>query len=329
MTTQINTTQKTFSGLLAGLLPGQLQARGLLDVVALFPAEGRADNAQYVSPLQHLKLVRVVSYGTLILRNEAQAGMLVAPMHIGFFQAGAQNHATSRTLILEAKETLTVDTCFCIQAAQGGFLKEAQQRFIILPLGLRKEALLKRTGKEFSRLWSDIDTYNRSYGIVRGGHLERFLRPYFARLQPFRHTFEMLPQQVGAAYFVAGNLVGVEVMPNAACWEDVGPILNIYSYGPAVLLAERQQFQQKRHALNLAALSDLNDLAHRLEEARAQDEAERISQIGELAAAPWKRAGDGSKQRLLVEYLQHQDWVGQLVRHGNNIVYLSVFRDLK
>jgi len=144
-----------FPGLLADVRPGQIQSWGLLDVVALFSAEQRPDYSRFVSPLQHLKLVRVPSYGTLILENEAKSGTLIAPMHIGFFQTGAQNHATSRVLLLEAGETLTASDCFCIQASQGGLLKEAQQRFIILPLSLRKAALSKRGKDGYSRLWHD------------------------------------------------------------------------------------------------------------------------------------------------------------------------------
>src|SRR5713226_2670941 len=120
-----STTEKTpFQGLLAGLQAGQLQAWGLLDVLPLFPAGKRGEHTQFVSPLEHLKIVQVPSYGTLILQNTAQHGTVIAPMHIGFFQTGAQNHATSRVLILDAGKTLTANDCFCIQAAQGGLLKE-------------------------------------------------------------------------------------------------------------------------------------------------------------------------------------------------------------
>jgi len=44
---------------------------------------------------------------------------LNVPMHVGFFQPGAQNHATSRALVLNAGETMEVNDCFCVPAAQG------------------------------------------------------------------------------------------------------------------------------------------------------------------------------------------------------------------
>jgi hypothetical protein len=161
MTMHSKESTLTFTGLLSDMVPGHLQSWGLLDVVTLFAAPERPDYAQFVTPLEHLKLVQVPAYGTLILHNTAKDGLLIAPMHIGFFQAGAQNHATSRVLILGAGETLRVEDCFCIQQTQGGLLKEAQQRFIILPLSLRKIALAKRNEKGFSRLWGRYRPYSQ------------------------------------------------------------------------------------------------------------------------------------------------------------------------
>jgi hypothetical protein len=326
MTIQDATTKPALPGLLSDIRPGQIQSWGLLDAVALFSTEARPDYAGFVSPLQHLKLVRVPTYGTLILENGAKSGTVIAPMHIGFFQEGAQNHATSRVLLLDAEETLTVTDCFCIQASQGGLLKEAQQRFIILPLSLRKAALSKRGENGYSRLWEDIDLHNRRYGIARGGHLERFLRPYFHRIMLFRHAFELLPQQVGAAYFVAGNLVGVEVTPNAAYWSDVGPILNIYCYGTAALLGARHQLKPERQALDIEGLTNIDDLAHRLEDARQLETMERINLIEALSNLDWNRSD--KKHGLHVVNLEQGEWVGQMVKDGANMLYLSLFRDV-
>lgn len=326
--TQSTIEQKTLHGLLSDVRPGQTQSWGLLDVVTLVPTETRPDYTHFVSPLQNLKLVRVPTYGTLILENEAKDGTIIAPMHIGFFQAGAQNHATSRVLILHPGKELTALDCFCIQASQGGLLQEAQQRFIILPLGLRNAALKKQGEDGFSRLWGDIDSYNRRYGIARGGHLERFLRPYFHRLMLFRHTFELVPQQVGAAYFVAGNLVGIEVTPNAAYWADVGPILNIYCYGSAALLAERHQLKPQRHTLDIEGLKGLDDLAARLADARQRDALEQIDLIEATSALNWQESEEKGANGLRVVDLAQGEWAGQMVKDGSNVAYLSLFRDV-
>jgi hypothetical protein len=326
---QQNTAFATsFQGLLAGLTPGQLQSWGLLEVLPLFLNGSRKSKTHFASPSEHLKLVRVATYGTIVLKNEAKQDSLIVPMHIGFFQAGAQNHATSRALVLEAGEELTITDAFCIQASQGGFLQEAQQRFIMLPLGLRKEALAQRGKTGYARLWPGIDVYNRRYGIARGGHLERFLRPYFHRLMRFRHAIELLPGQVGAAYFVAGDLVGVEVGPDARYWQDVGPVLNIYSYGAAALLGERHRLQPQRQVVDLQGIESLDVLASRLAEARQQETSERVDLVYALSGLAWQQTAGEQRVGLQVVDLEQGEWVGQAVQDGDEKLYLSVFRDL-
>jgi len=317
-----------FSGLLSGLVAGPVQAWGRLEVVGLFRADGRADRRRYASPVESLKLVRVPRYGTMVLHNTSTDGLTIVPMHVGFFQAGAQNHATSRVLILAAGETLEADDCFCIQQAQGGLLKEAQQRFLVLPLGLRAAALEKRGKNDFSRLWTDIDGYTRRFGVARGGHLERFLRPYFARLMPFRHAFETLPGQAGAAYFVAGRLVGVELAPTVAVWRDLAPILNIYCYGPAALLAEQGDYPIGRPGLDLDGLMDLDDLADRLDRSRRQHAVVRSEAIGALANADWSCHDESVRDGLTIRTIGWDSWAGQVVLDGPRTNYLSIFRDL-
>ncbi|HEY4389494.1 MAG TPA: hypothetical protein VGN34_34065, partial [Ktedonobacteraceae bacterium] len=305
---QLKQTQSDFTGLLAGLMPGQLQTWGQLAMLPLLSASERTSGSRFVSPLEHLKLVRVSAYGSMILHNTAQHGLLIAPMHIGFFQPGAQNHATSRIIVLGKNETLTADDCFCIQASQGGYLKEAQQRFIILPLNLRTQALTLRGENSFSRLWDSIEQFNRRHGIKRGGHLERFLRPNFPRLVRFRHVLETVPEQVGAAYFVAGRLVGIEVAPDAACWQDVAPILTIYCYGAAALLAEQLNLQAPHEPVQLADITDLANLAQRLTEARGREQETHLQMVRERADASWDSALQAETQGLRIVTLSQDAW---------------------
>jgi hypothetical protein len=317
-----------FSGLLSGLVAGPVQTWGRLEVVGLFRANGRAERSRYNSPLDSLKLVRVPHYGTMVLQSTATEGLTIVPMHVGFFQEGAQNHATSQVLIVAAGETLEADDCFCIQQAQGGLLKEAQQRFLVLPLGLRAAALENRGKRGYSRLWSDIEAYTRRFGVARGGHLERFLRPCFARLMPFRHAFETLPGQVGAGYFVAGRPVGVEVAPNAAVWRDLAPVLNIYCYGPTALLAEQGDYPIGRPALDVDGLTGLDDLADRLARSRRQHAVLRSEALGALAGAEWSSHDESVRHGLTIRTIGWGSWAGQVVLDGSHVNYLSVFRDL-
>jgi hypothetical protein len=320
--------ERGFTGLLSGLVAGPVQAWGRLEVVGLFRVDGRPGRHTYVSPVESLKLAHVPHYGTMVLHSTAADGLTIVPMHVGFFQEGAQNHATSRVLILRSGETVEANDCFCIQQAQGGLLKEAQQRFLVLPLGLRAAALKKRGENDFSRLWVDIDGYTRRFGVARGGHLERFLRPYFARLLPFRHAFETVASQVGAAYFVAGQLVGVEVAPTSAIWRDLAPILNIYCYGPAALLAEQEGHPIGWPGVDLDGLTDLDDLADRLVRSRRQHAILRSEALGALADAGWSCQDESVCHGLSIRTIGWESWAGQVVLDGQDTDYLSIFRDL-
>jgi hypothetical protein len=231
-------------------------------------------------------------------------------------------------LVLGAGEEFEANDCFCIQQAQGGLLQEAQQRFLVLPLGLRTTALQKRGTSDFARLWGDIDAYTRRFGIARGGHLERFLRPYFARLMPFRHAFETVPDQVGAAYFVAGRPVGIELAPTAGCWRDLAPILGIYGYGPTALRAEQEGFPVGRSVPDLDGLTNLDDLAARLDRSRQQHAVVRSEAIGALAGADWGVEDEEGRHGLTIRTIGWESWAGQVVLDGSDTLYLSVFRDL-
>ncbi|MGO8747477.1 MAG: ARPP-1 family domain-containing protein [Thermoguttaceae bacterium] len=321
---------QTLDGLLTGLEAGPVLSWGLLEVVALrlTSVEDLAARQQFATPEEHLKLAQVPTYGTVVLRNTSPDQRLIVPMHIGFFQPGAQNHATSRALALEAGETLPVNDCFCIQAHQGGLLQEAQQRFVMLPLGLRQNALAKRGTQGFSWLWADIDGYTRQYGLATGGHLERFLRPNFDQLLPLRHALEPVPGQVGAAYFVAGRLAGVEVVPNETYWQELSPILAIYCYGPEALRAERRGYQRVSEPLDLGSLLGLDDLAHRLRDVRAREARQRTDIVNELATLAFDQQVDEDRHGLRVATFGLSPWLGQAVRDGRQVVYASVFRDV-
>lgn len=328
--TNVQVSPRTFGGLLTGLEAGPVLSWGLLDVVSLrvSPGTDLGMRERFATPEEDLKLVEVPTYGTVILRNTSKDDRLLVPMHIGFFQPGAQNHATSRVLVLEAGETLQVKDCFCIQAAQGGLLKEAQQRFLMLPLSLRHAALAKRHTEGYSRLWGDIDGYTRHHGLATGGHLERVLRPNFARLLPLRHAIETVEGQVGAAYFVAGRLAGIEVAPHETYWQQLSPVSAMYCYGPAALLAERRGYNRVTEPLDLDGLTDLDDLAGRLRDVRAREANGRTDIVQDLATLFFDQQVDEDRHGLRVITLSDKPWVGQVVRDGRQIVYASLFRDV-
>ena len=322
---QLNPAEQVrLQGLLAGFnLSGLLSRRGM-EIVGLKRHE---TVAKVASPVEHLKLIKVPSYGTMVLRNECEDLPMIVPMHIGFFQHGAQNHATSRALVFGPGEERTIKDGFCVQAAQGGLLKSAEQRFLMLPNGLRAAALKKRNTEEYDRLWADIDSHNRAYGVAKGGHLERFLRPNFHRLLPMRHGFEMEQGQTGGAYFVRNQLVGIEIAPSESYFADVFPILSIYCFGPEVLAAEREGLKDHGFRANLDSLTGLDDLRRRMNDSRKQHLDARSNTIEVLSGKKWRSKKCEHRKGFSVSTIETEGWIGQAVKQGDQLVYLSIFRD--
>jgi hypothetical protein len=148
-------------------------------------------------------------------------------------------------------------------------------------------------------------------------------------LQPFRHGLEMLPGQVGAAYFIAGRLAGVEAAPNPAYWQDLAPVLAIYGYGPAAVRALDSGLAEPLPCLDVDGLANVDGLAARLETARRRQQdllCKQVRQEVDALEAGW--TADEVRHGLRVHTLLAERWAGQVVREQDDLVYLSLFADV-
>jgi hypothetical protein len=94
------------------------------------------------------------------------------------------------------------------------------------------------------------------------------------------------------------------------------------------LLAERHQLKTARNVVNLDGLVDLDDLKQRLAEKRLQEESARIDLTRATSNLAWNYTADNESQGLRTVSLEQGEWAGQIVKHGENTVYMSVFRDV-
>jgi len=121
---------------LSGYRFGMPQQSGVLTVLPIF---GGPERAEFVSPLQGLKLSRVDGYGNMEIANTASQGVAIVPLHIRYIQDGAQNHALCRSAFIGAGQKRMFRDACCVQESQGGYLEGRQQWFFILPLHLRTD----------------------------------------------------------------------------------------------------------------------------------------------------------------------------------------------
>ena len=181
-------------------------------------------------PRTGLRLGDVRTYGTLEVHNRAD-GLAIVPLHIGWIQKGAQNHALCRSTFVGPGASVVVEDACCVQAGQGGYLEEADQWFFVLPAGLRETALGLRGTKSFGKLWGAISAFNARFGEKSRGHLEDLIGKGRAKLTRYRSRFELVPGQTGALFFLNGRLVGVEIAPSAGYFAEVWPALVCFAYG--------------------------------------------------------------------------------------------------
>ena len=316
---------------LAGHRLGTPQRAGALTMV---PISGPAYPG-VVPPRTGLKLTRVTGYGRVELRNGAAHGVAIVPLHMGYIQDAAQNHALCRSAFLGAGQTLLFEDACCVQEGQHGFLAERDQWFFILPLELRARALDLRGRSDYAKLWDDIAALNRRYGLPRRGHLEQILSRRRSVLTQYQNRLEPQPGQLGALFFLHGRFAGLELAPDPRYFAEVWPPLVCFAYGVAAW--------HTADALtpHIAPGADTDSAAARqpepfdardLRELRAElhrDRAERIAEIADwLAATPTGPIDLQEEERYLnlrLSTVTGPHLAGQVVTDGDRAVYASLF----
>lgn len=302
---------------LAGFRLGVPQRAGVLTVVPVFgPAYPGV-----VSPAAGVKLARVDGYGTVVLRNPGGDGVAIVPLHLGYVQDGAQNHALCRSAFLAAGQELRFTDACCVQESVGGYLGERDQWFFTLPLELRATALALRGENNYAKLWAAISELNRSYGLPGRGHLESILARKRSVLTQFRSRLELVAGQLGALFFLGSTLVGAEIAPSPAYFADVWPALVCFAYGPAAMRRE----PAVEAAAEPYAVSTLDGLVA----ARTAEVAGRAAEVrGWIDAADWSAPAAVEEERYLHMRLCTVDGervAGQVVLADDRPVYASLF----
>jgi hypothetical protein len=302
---------------LAGFRLGVPQRAGVLTMVPVFGP----GYPGVLSPRDGVKLARVDGYGTVVLRNPGSDGVAIVPLHIGYVQDGAQNHALCRSAFLAAGQELRFADACCVQETVGGYLGERDQWFFTLPVELRPAALELRGQSDYSKLWPAIRTLNRGYGLPGRGHLESILARKRSVLTQFRTRLELVAGQLGALFFLGSRLVGAEIAPSPAFFADVWPALVCFAYGPAAMRRE----PSAEVAAEPFAASTLDELGA----ARFALAASRLGEVrGWIDAANWTAPTVVEEDRYLHLRLCTVDGervAGQVVLADERPVYASLF----
>jgi hypothetical protein len=304
---------------LTGLRLGEPQRSGTLTVVPVFGP----GYPGITPPRSGVKLARVDGYGRVVLSNGGHDGVAIVPLHIGYIQDGAQNHALCRSGFLAPGQELLFPDAACVQETQGGYLRERDQWFFVLPVELRAKALELRGVPSYSKLWNDIAAFNRRYQLPARGHLEQVLSRKRGVLNQYQSRIELQPGQLGALFFLAGRLAGMEIAPDPRYFAEVWMALVCFAYGPAAWRTDAPAAPGPPLAV---------DAAGGLAGVRAALSSRRASVADEVAAwlaeANWQDAQLTEEERYLdlrLSTVHGAEMAGQVVTDGDRLVYASLF----
>lgn len=263
----------------------------------------------------------------MVLENQSQLPTIV-PLHLGYFQNAAQNHAMCVSALIEAGKSKEFKDACCIQASQGGYIHEADERFIILPQPLRDKAFALRGKQDYSKLWGDISTFNNHLGLKQRGHLDELKRAHQPELLRTVYHLEPYPEQTGALFLCNNTLMGIELAPNIAFWNELHTPLVMYCYAPLRLLNDVIGIQPwVGESLPIENLSGLDDLQSRWTKLGARRQ-KRINELTDkLQALPiLSKQLEQQQDKNQLHSLETDDFVGQMVLQKNKLAYVSLSR---
>lgn len=288
-----------------------------------------------VPPRTGLKLSQVAGYGRVELSNGAGNGVAIVPLHIGYVQDAAQNHALCRSAFLAAGQRLMFEDACCVQESQGGYLTEKDQWFFVLPVELRTRALELRGVQSYSKLWDDISALNSRYGLARRGHLEQILSRKRGVLTQFRSRLELLPGQRGALFFVGDRFAGLEIAPDPGYLAEMWMALVCFAYGVAAWHAEEPRSRPPEPSEPYDPYEPYDVQAAGpagLRAALERDRAARVERIGGWLAAvpggPLTLTEEDRYLRLRLSTVMGERLAGQVVTDDSRLVYASLFAPL-
>lgn len=309
--------------LLHGCEPGRMQSVGWMQVIPLI---SELVDDRFVSPAQ--AQVATTGYGKLNFRNTEAKEMIVPAGATYIVEQAAQNHALPHAGLVKAKALREFNTAMCVQASQGGYIKEGQHELMLLPLPLREQAHTIRRKTEYNRLWPAIAEFNRSLGVsdARGGHLELFFAQFKEQLESFVAQFEPVPKQVGAIILIGGKVAGVERMPNYAFFDSMWRPLIRECYGSMAVSEAKKHGNPPvpKTRVPVERARTLSELRKNLEKAEEEEYNRVAALVDNLLEMDIPATSDEKDGTFSVEGLTSQQFVGQVIREGEKSIYATL-----
>ncbi len=319
----------TIKEILRGCEVGRIQTVGVMQVIPLTLEEDLQDD-RFENP----DVVRVSTshYGTMNFSNPSSKPILL-PSHAGYVvKQAAQDHAMSTAGIVPPKSRAAWDNAMCIQASQGGYVREDVHKMMILPLALRHTALSKRGERGYSKLWRSIGSFSQASGIGNSENLVNYMQRFAEEMDQFIAEFELVDNQVGAIILINGNVAGIERAPSSSYWKSVWEPLVRVCYGSAAIMASRQKQDadkvlKTRAPLKLDGLTNMDALVDALEDVENQQEELARRRVRQLLDDPFEKDTERTTSTVAkLTTIRNDQFFGQIASDTNtdSILYASM-----
>lgn len=312
--------------MLKGVTPGGLQTVGYMQIMPLITEEMIDD--KFVLPSN--AMVSTSHYGTMKVSNNSSEGRMILPFGAGYVVSqSAQDHATPTAKVIGPNTRVTIDNAACIQETQGGYVSSGKHQMTILPWCMKENTISTMNEKNYSKLWPVIKEFNISLGLSNKGHLEFFLKQFNDELNEFISQFEIVYNQVGAIILMNGYVVGIERAPNHKYWADVWQPLIRECYG-SLALQYAKKFgnsllpPKTRVPIKSININSLDNISDALDVAEAKQEEIVKKIIRKFVNDDFERTCGENNDGLMVDTLKNKQFVGQVVKEGEKVVYLSL-----
>lgn len=227
----------TLNTLLDGTTIGNPQSVGYLSILPILDTDNSVSDETFGPPNVH---IGTSNYGTVNLRNNDSQRPTIMPTGSSWItKEHAQDHAIPGAKLMKPLERAIINTARCIEPNQSGMISMGEHEFSILPMQLRKNAVMSRKIKGYNTLWNSLSEFNKSSG-VSGNSLAAFEGTYKKELDEFVAEFELVPHQIGAIVFLNESIIGIERAPTVEFWTKIWVPLIRMCYGSVAIYARHK-----------------------------------------------------------------------------------------
>lgn len=310
----------TLKQLFKGYKIGTPQVAGLMRVIPILTKT----EFTAVASMEKIYVDKDMDYDTLRMTNESDSIGVIPHGLMYVISEKAQDRVVPSAHLIKGKKEINVN---CLQPSEGGYMAEGQQdrEWGILPANLKISAWQHAHEKRYDALWGDMQTFLRDVGLS-GRELIQFFREFKTELEEFVAQFEPVKNQVGAFFIMNNVLIGIEIVPNYAIWQQMWRPLVRDCYGSEAIHLIKKGHAQAifKPVLQIDKIDTFADLENQVDDLLKADADLSKDIIKDIQGEEVMAEQEQELDNFTLYKMQSDSFLGQFAKHGpERIIYLS------